>query len=383
MKVVSLLSDNGKPLYRVYGDDKLPFKVVNTFLSFQENRGRSSNTVRSHAYDLVLYFRFLRQAAKSWHHVGIDDWVNFVQYLKCSTKDEALVLLPVTDKNARTASTINRVLSTINTFYKYYHASGDVQMPSILECISNPFANSHSSFLSFASKSRPRAVKRSVTIGKQQVSTPIPKTINAETQKLVVRACNNRRDRLLILLLIETGMRIGQAIGIKHEDIESWNKQILIKYRENNPNQALSKSRITQYIHISEHWLNLYTDYLMSDVDGVDSDFVFSNLYNFNNLDRAAPTTYATVKALFKRISKKIGVNVTPHMMRHSHATELLRSGVSIEIVAKRLGHRSIETTKRIYEHLTAEDLKNELHRHRDESALLSSLYSANDEGGC
>jgi len=115
-------------------------------------------------------------------------------------------------------------------------------------------------------------------------------------------------------------------------------------------------------------------------MENVDSDFVFCNLYNFNNLDRSSPTTYESVKALFKRISKKIDVNVTPHMMRHSHATELLRSGVAIEIVSKRLGHRSIETTKKIYEHLTAEDLKNELHRHRDESALLRTLYNTDTE---
>lgn len=45
-------------------------------------------------------------------------------------------------------------------------------------------------------------------------------------------------------------------------------------------------------------------------------------------------------------------------MLRHTHATELLRSGVSIEMVSKRLGHSSIETTKQAYEHLTAEDIK-------------------------
>lgn len=45
-------------------------------------------------------------------------------------------------------------------------------------------------------------------------------------------------------------------------------------------------------------------------------------------------------------------------MLRHTHATTLLRNGVSIEIVSRRLGHKSIETTKNTYEHLTANDMR-------------------------
>jgi len=187
MKVISLPGKQGKALYRVYGANKLPFDTANSFLLFQENRGRSPNTVRSQAYDVVSYFRFLQQSTKSWLDVGIDDWVNFVHYLKYATKDEILVVLPSTDNNARTTATINRTLSTLNTFYKYHHAKGNVEMPNIHECISNPFGGDQNAFLSFASKSRPKAVKRSITIGKQRTSSPLPQTISTEDQKRIVK----------------------------------------------------------------------------------------------------------------------------------------------------------------------------------------------------
>ena len=62
-------------------------------------------------------------------------------------------------------------------------------------------------------------------------------------------------------------------------------------------------------------------------------------------------------------------------MFRHTHATELLRAGMSLDMVAKRLGHRSVETTKKIYEHLNAEDMRRELKSHTENNTFLKSLY--------
>ena len=67
-------------------------------------------------------------------------------------------------------------------------------------------------------------------------------------------------------------------------------------------------------------------------------------------------------------------------MLRHTHATDLIRAGLPIEMVAKRLGHKSIETTKTIYEHLTSEDIKNELKKHASRNHFLRSLYSFEKE---
>lgn len=70
------------------------------------------------------------------------------------------------------------------------------------------------------------------------------------------------------------------------------------------------------------------------------------------------PLTYKTVDSLFRRLSKKTGIKVNPHLLRHSHATELIRSGMEMSYVQKRLGHSDIQTTVNTYVHLTDEDLK-------------------------
>ena len=74
---------------------------------------------------------------------------------------------------------------------------------------------------------------------------------------------------------------------------------------------------------------------------------------------------YGSVITLFNRISKKIGVDVSPHIFRHTHATELLRSGWDMAYIQKRLGHSNIQTTANIYAHLNNDDIKKELSKFR------------------
>ena len=76
-----------------------------------------------------------------------------------------------------------------------------------------------------------------------------------------------------------------------------------------------------------------------------------------------APMTYAAVHQLVGRIRARTGVEFTLHMLRHTHATELIRSGVAIEVVARLLTHQSSTTTSQIYVHLDVADVRAALQR--------------------
>ena len=76
-----------------------------------------------------------------------------------------------------------------------------------------------------------------------------------------------------------------------------------------------------------------------------------------------APLRYGAVDALVRRTRARVGFDFHPHMFRHTHATELLRSDVSIEVVSKRLGHGSVAVTSQTYSHLLPEDLRAAIER--------------------
>jgi integrase/recombinase XerD len=93
----------------------------------------------------------------------------------------------------------------------------------------------------------------------------------------------------------------------------------------------------------------------MEEYGEIDSDYVFVNLWSGAI---GSPITYNTVAALFRQISIKIDHLVTPHMLRHTHATELLRDKWDLAYIQKRLGHKDIQTTVNTYTHLNEKDMK-------------------------
>jgi site-specific recombinase XerD len=93
---------------------------------------------------------------------------------------------------------------------------------------------------------------------------------------------------------------------------------------------------------------------------GIDSDYVFVNLFAGTI---GAAMTYPAVHQLIGRIAARTGISFTAHMLRHSHATAMVRQGVPVEVVARLLTHRSPATTSQTYVHLDAADIREALSR--------------------
>jgi site-specific recombinase XerD len=88
--------------------------------------------------------------------------------------------------------------------------------------------------------------------------------------------------------------------------------------------------------------------------------YVFVNLF----AGRAgAAMTYPTVHQMIGRIAARTGVSFTAHMLRHSHATNMVRRGVPVEVAARLLTHQSSATTSQVYVHLDAADIREALRR--------------------
>jgi integrase/recombinase XerD len=346
--------------FRVYLND-LPFSPINKFLSHLDKREFAPNTVRAYSHDLVLYFRYLKTIKSDWVDADIDTVIGFISHLKHSSTS-SLSIIPTEDQQARTLSTINRCLAAVSAFYRFCTQAGLIENLSRYDALIGNEAGRNfkiKEFLSFARDSRPYSVSRNLKPFRRKKSLKKNVQILSEQEKEgLLTFCSNNRDRLLVLLLIETGMRIGQALQLRHSDIASWDSKLTIQARNNNPHEVYPKTQVPYDVVLTDAWLKLYTDFIVYSIDDVESDYVFTKLYRKDGGNKGEPLSYASVKDFFRRYSSVAGRVISPHMLRHTHATELLRAGVSIEIVSKRLGHRSIETTKQIYEHLNNKDMK-------------------------
>ncbi len=352
MKVQRIvLPDTNQVRWLVIDDTFLPIKPIQQYLAFLESCSKSPLTLRTYAHHLKVYWDYLTQLDIAWYKANIDTVSNFILFLKENQFPENII--SIEEKiSIRSERTINQMITAVTSFYDYHHRKSHLaELPLHVSKKSFGNNNGYKSFLHHITKSKP--IKSNLIKLKEKKS--VIKTVDAKTVKAMLDCCKYKRDKFLIALLYETGCRIGQALGLRHEDIESYNNVIRIMPRENNVNHARAKTRDINVIHVRKELMSLYFEYFMEEYGEHDSPYVFINLWNGAI---GQPIAYNSVIALFKNISKKLNRAITPHILRHTHATELLKDGWNAAHIQKRLGHRNIQTTMNIYTHLTDEDTK-------------------------
>lgn len=342
-----LLPDSAKVTWMVVDRAYQLIIPIQEFLDYLRNIERSPNTVRSYAYHLKLYWEYLQDTHLDWKLVGLSELSGFIAWLRNPTGNVPSVYAR---EAKRTEATLNAMLTSVCMFYEYQERLGRVREIPLYRMQLQP-GRKYKSYLHHLSKGKPVRTR----LLKLKEPKRYPKTLDQEQVKKLIGACRRVRDKFLVCLLYESGMRIGQALGLRHSDIQSWDNLIQIVPRDENANGARSKGRDSYTIHVSRELMELYADYLLSEFDEIDSDYVFVNLWDGHI---GAPMTYAAVADLFRRLSKSTGIEVHSHMLRHTHATELIRNGWDAAHIQKRLGHQQVQTVLNTYTHLRDEDLK-------------------------
>jgi len=341
-----VMHGGGSDSWTVLDDAGEVIEPAERYLAYLSAIERSPNTVRAYAISLKLWFEFLDGVGLVWDEVGIEDVARFVGWLRAPAPN---VVVLADEAGRRRPSSINRYLAGVFGFYDH-HARTGLAVGSELVAWRRTTRGSYKPFLHHVTKGKPIPVRPV----KLAVPRRGPATLEPDQIVAILAACGHLRDRFLFSLLAETGMRVGQALGLRHCDFVSRDRLVRIVPRTDNANGARAKSRTVSVIPVSTPLVRLYSEYMHVEFD-VDSDYVFVNLFG-GRVGR--PLTYAAVHELVGRIVARTGIAFTAHMLRHSHATEMVRQGVPIEVVAKLLTHRSSATTSSTYVHLDVADIR-------------------------
>ena len=152
----------------------------------------------------------------------------------------------------------------------------------------------------------------------------LPSTLSLEQVAAVIDCQGRLRDRFLFALLASTGMRIGQALGLRHEDVVAWERRIVIRAREDAPRRARSKGGAEGGVPVSAELMRLWNDYMHEEYRDLDSDFVFVNLWG-GQIGR--PLTYKMVDKIVARTQRQVGFHFTAHGSAHLCDAGLSRRG--------------------------------------------------------
>lgn len=345
------LPDSNRPIWIVLDDSYLPIEPIQKYLRYLDSLEKSPNTVRVYAHNLKLFWEFLRDKQLDWRKINLEHLSDFIHWLR-NPEPAVISIQPQVSK--RSEKTINHALTTVCGFYEFQERLGVTDGVDAYRYQLQP-GRKYKPFLHHISKGK--EVKTRLLKVKEPKTFPGCLTFKQIQQ--LVNACNRIRDKFIICLLYETGMRIGEMLGLRHEDIRSQGvNEIHVIPRDDNVNSSRAKAGCERTIHVSSSLMKLYSNYLIEEYpEDIDSDYVFVNCWDG---EIGKPLEYGAVNGLFKRLAKKTGVQATPHLLRHTHATELIRAGWDMTYVQKRLGHSSIQTTINTYVHLTEEDLRTE-----------------------
>src|SRR6266704_1935839 len=310
-------------------DDGQPIPAVASFLRYLRTRGCSPNTLSAYAYDLLHFMLFLKEQQLTYQEFTPPHAFQFLEYLSTipsrkQARRLGLVLSTTTTGGTSATrlspATINRTFAAVSSFYEYLILSGaftgrenPLQQQVDDQALAR-VAERHRPFMGRASRQR-----------------PIRRSVHVKTVRRVPRPLD---DEQICKLLTSLARR-----------------RVILRYRTDHPKGARTKSRTERVVDfLQAETLQAVSDYVMHERPSeATSPYVF--LVGGRGKRRAEPLSYAALVKLCERHCERLGLRtpwITPHALRHTHATRMFEGGMRDLTLQKRLGHASPEST-RIY----------------------------------
>ena len=214
---VQRVAEGGRESWTVIGAARRPVEPIEAFLRWLTDTERSPNTVRAYAGDLRQFWEFISVRGYEWGDVGPEELGDFANWLRRPAEN---VIVLARGESAREASTVNRRLAAVTAFYEFHHRQSAVPVAERLHPLwhrsgRGSFRPMLQGFAPLRSRGRP---------GRLPERRRLPRVLSLSEVEAILRAQTRVRDRLLFALLFQTGMRIGQALGLRHEDVVTWEK---------------------------------------------------------------------------------------------------------------------------------------------------------------
>jgi len=283
---------------------------MNNFVKYLSNeRNYSSYTISAYSSDLIQFFKFLNLDCdvSNLDTICINRVRAWIVYLK---------------KNLVSAKTINRKISSLKSFFNFCNRE--------MYTSANP----------------------TLKIRNLKESRKLPTVVSEkslqdlfDTGNIFKNNFQGLRDRLILELLYQTGVRVGELINIRLRDCSFSKKELLVFGKRN-------KQRIIPLNPSILHLLDIYIKSRASHYKVTDIDFLFMSDSCKQSYSKMIYRIVNRYLSLVSSVQKK-----SPHILRHAFATHLLSRGADLNAIKDLLGHSSLLSTQ-VYTQVSSEKIK-------------------------
>ena len=178
------------------------------------------------------------------------------------------------------------------------------------------------------------------------------------------------RDKAILEMLFSTGLRVSEIANLEIESVNLKRDEFTVRGKGDKP-------RIIFLSYDARQWIKAY----LTKRQDMSPHLFVSHDRAKKRRDDSGPLTPRSIERIVKKYGKTAGITkkITPHTMRHTFATDLLRNGADLRSVQAMLGHASITTTQ-VYTHVTDKHLKEIHKKHHGTSGERSTLKDGSEE---
>ena len=291
-------------------------------------RNHSDNTIEAYRHDLLMLLDFLKEHDLQPTAVKLEDLQQFA------------VTLHETGVVAKSQA---RILCGVRAFYRFLLLDGyiDADPSELLESPKLPFH-----IPEYLTLEEVDQLEASFDMSKPE----------------------SQRNRAIIEVLFSCGLRVSELVTLKLSDL----------YLEEKFVRVIGKGNKERLVPISDkaiHELELwFSDRCHLDIKKGEEDYVFLNR-------RGSHLTRVMILIMIKRQAEEAGIKkvISPHTLRHSFATALLKGGADLRVIQALLGHEDIGTTE-IYTHIDSTMLREEILEHHPRNRMYQQEHHGNQQ---
>lgn len=347
-----MVTSRGAVPWLVVDPAGIAVEPIRRFLTDLVARGNSPSSVRSYAYALLRWWRWLLVVDVAWDRATAEQTRDFVLWLGQATKPRnspragsvatAGTVNPITGKrhlgDRYEPRTVRHSNAVLRSFYDFWLDTGSTVLVNpvpLAQRGSRPYAHHN-------------PLEPTPPQGKLRYNPRLPKrrprSIPDQQWNVLFGRLRSNRDRALLAMAISNACRAGELLGIRTSDVDWGEQRVRVRRKGTGAEQWLPVSP-DAFV-----WLMLY----LTDLGGpLGSDaplwWTLRRREHGRGLERQ-PLNYEALRAVLRRVNTTLGTNWSMHDLRHTCALRMAQDKtLSLKDIQTILGHQHLSTTADVY----------------------------------